>query len=403
MEPFLAIGKILQEKGHEAICAFPEQFRTLVEESNMQFASLGPEFIEMLESDVGKTALGGGGSGLKKIAAFVKLARMQGGINKKLVQRQFDIIEKEQPDRIVHNGKAMYPVIWAVKNKGKTTYISPVPFLHYVKGHTHVAFNSNYGAFLNKLTFKLADWGLVKTIMSTMKMLNIKGISQRQIKEVLNQHTIIYTISPTLFSRPDYWEANKQVLGYQERSKMSNWQPSEELLRFLDRNDKILFITFGSMTSPDPERKTRILLDILERNKIPAIINTASGGLVEPETYNKEHIFFLNQIPYDWIFPKVDAVIHHGGSGTTHLALKYGCASMIIPHIIDQFVWNKIICEKGLGPQGPKIAKMNAANLEPKILDLISNKGYKAKAEAVKKIMGAEDFSEAIYKLIVDK
>ncbi len=57
IEPFLAIGEILKEKGHQVICAFPEQFSSLVEDSNMEFASLGPKFIEMLDSDIGKAIL----------------------------------------------------------------------------------------------------------------------------------------------------------------------------------------------------------------------------------------------------------------------------------------------------------------------------------------------------------
>ena len=83
MEPFLAIGEILKEKGHQVICAFPEQFRNIVdvEDSNMEFASLGTKFIEMLDSDVGKAALGGYGSGLKKFIAYVKLARKSTEIN----------------------------------------------------------------------------------------------------------------------------------------------------------------------------------------------------------------------------------------------------------------------------------------------------------------------------------
>ena len=80
VEPFLAIGEILKEKGHQVICAFPEQFRNLVEDSKMEFASLGTKFIEMLDSDAGKAALGG--SGLKKIFAYIRLATSQKEINK---------------------------------------------------------------------------------------------------------------------------------------------------------------------------------------------------------------------------------------------------------------------------------------------------------------------------------
>lgn len=403
MEPFLAIGEIFLKKGHRVICAFPEQFQSLVEDSNMEFASLGAEFMEMLDSELGKAALGGSGSGLKKILAFVKLAKMQGKINKGLVRRQYEIIEKEQPDRIIHNGKAMYPVIWETKNPGKTTFVSPVPYLHYVKNNTHLAFNSNYGVWLNKLTFKVADWGLTKTIMSSLKWLNITGISKKQIKDVLHNHNVIYTISPSLFPRPSYWKANMKVLGYHERNKTVNWQPSDELSHFLARHPKIILITFGSMTNPTPDKKTEIILEILERNNIPAIINTASGGLVEPNSYNRNLIHFVSRIPYDWILPKIYGVIHHGGSGTTHMALKNGCATMIIPHIIDQFVWNRMIHEKGAGPKGIKIGKISTKNLEPKIIDLVSNDQYKKKSEQISQQMNQEDFKEELYQMILEE
>jgi sterol 3beta-glucosyltransferase len=155
------------------------------------------------------------------------------------------------------------------------------------------------------------------------------------------------------------------------------------------------------MINPEPEKKTKIILDILVRNKIPAIINTASGGLAKPDKFNSVLIHFVSQIPYEWIFPKIYGVIHHGGSGTTHLALKYGCATMIIPHIIDQFVWNKIISDMGVGPKGIKIGKINPKNLEPKILDLVNNTDYKKKAEQIGNQMNIEDFKEILYNSIM--
>jgi UDP:flavonoid glycosyltransferase YjiC (YdhE family) len=93
---------------------------------------------------------------------------------------------------------------------------------------------------------------------------------------------------------------------------------------------------------------------------------------------------------------------HHGGSGTTHLALKYGCASLIIPPILDQFVWNKIVHGIGAGPQGIKIGKLSMKKLEPKILDLMNNAAYKKKAEGIADGMRKEDFLEELYTTIID-
>lgn len=50
------------------MCAFPEQFRNLAEDSGLAFASLGTKFIEMLDSEVGKAALGG-----QKISGMISI------------------------------------------------------------------------------------------------------------------------------------------------------------------------------------------------------------------------------------------------------------------------------------------------------------------------------------------
>ncbi|ERN41910.1 glycosyl transferase [Rubidibacter lacunae KORDI 51-2] len=403
IEPFLAIGELLQEKGHQAICAFPDQFRNLAEESNLQFVSLGLKFIELLQSNDGKLAMGGRGSGLEKFLATIRLARNQTDASKELLNRQYELVEKEKPDRIIYNGKAVYPIIWSLSHFGKTIWISPLPYMHYVRDRTHLAFNSNYGPFLNKLTYSLANFGLVTTVMIAKKWLGItRKITREQVQDALVSNKAIYTISSSLFSRPVYWHKNLKVLGFHQRRKTINWEPDGPLIDFLEKHNKILFITFGSMTNPESEEKTKIVIEILERNHIPAIINTESGGLVKPVGFVSELIYFVSRVPYDWIFPRIYGTIHHGGSGTTHLSLKYGCATMIIPHILDQFVWNKILFDKGVGPKGIKIEKISTKSLEPKVLELINNISFKKTAEQIANHMEKEDFREEIYKAIVE-
>ncbi|MFC2098247.1 glycosyltransferase [Bacteroidota bacterium] len=403
MEPFLSIGELLKEKGHHVICAFPEQFRNLAEDSNLEFISLGEKFIEMLDSEVGKAALGGSGSGFKKFLAYIRLAKNQTEINKELVYKQSELIKNDNPDIVVYNGKALYPIIWGLLTGGKIIFISPLPYMHYVRGHTHIVFNSNFGSLLNTLSFSLAYFGTVTTVLISKKWLKItEKIPREKIRYVLRYNKSIYTISPSLFSRPDYWNENLQVLGFHKRKETVNWNPDKALTDFIEKHTKILFITFGSMINPNPGEKTRVILDILVRNKIPAIINTASGGLVKPDEFDSELFHFVSRVPYDWIFPKMYGVIHHGGSGTTHLALKYGCATMIIPHIIDQFVWNKIVYQLGCGPKGINIGKLTRKNLEPGILELANNSTFKKKAEEIASQMEKEDFREILYNSIVE-
>ena len=122
---------------------------------------------------------------------------------------------------------------------------------------------------------------------------------------------------------------------------------------------------------------------------------------MQPELYNTDLFYFVNRIPYDWILPKVYAAMHHGGSGTTHLSVKYGCASLIVPHIIDQFLWNNIIHNKGLGPKGVSVQKLSKSKLAPLMKDLWQNEAYKTTAKNVGKRMLEEDHSKELVDFIV--
>lgn len=404
IEPFIAMAEILQQQGHEVVCAFPEQFRNLAEDANLRFHSLGSEFLDMLHTKDGKLAMGGSGSRFKKIRATIRLANSFAQISKDLMTKQHDLFEKEKPDRVLHHGKAVYGYIWGVQHPDKTYISTPIPYLfHPVKGKSHLVFNSNYGDFFNKLTYKLADFGLMVTLKRNIKRLKLqKTISKKQLKKQVKEGNAIYTLSPSLFSKPEYWNENIKIVGYLERNKVNHWQPSKELEEFIAKHKKIMFITFGSMTNPQPLEKTELILDVLDKHKIPAIINTAAGGLDKPEGYESEFVHFVSQIPYDWVFPKIHSVIHHGGAGTTHLAIKYGCASMVIPHIIDQFMWSKLIAERNLGPEGIKISKLSESKLEPKLLDLFTNEGYKQEAEKTGIVMRKENFEEELVNFVLN-
>ncbi len=402
IEPFLAIGKILKEKGHQVICAFSEQFREVTESCDIEFASLGRKNDDVFESEANRTVMGG--AGIKKFFAFIKLMRL--AQSQKVPQEKeiklYELVKQEIPDRILYHSKNVYPLLWEYKNRGKTIFVSPFAYFHYIEGHTFF-YGKNYGKFFNKLTFKLSDFGVVTATMAAKKWLQIKDkITRKELKNTIRSRKFIYTISPSLFPRPSYWESNIKVLGHQELKRTTDWKPDKELSEFIEKHEKILFITFGSMPNPEPKLKTRIILDILDRNKIPAIINTASGGLVKPDKFNSELVYFISQISYDWIFPKMYAVIQHGGAGTTHLALKYGCATMIIPHFMDQFVWDKITFDMGVGPKGVKISRITNKNLEPKVLELLNNKSFKEKSVKISSQMKKEDFIDELYKTIIE-
>lgn len=404
IEPFLAIGEILSQKGHSITYAFPEQYCHLVPDNYKNYAFTS-RFLTLVEGDDGKLAMNGS-MGLNKLKAIARLYKEGMAVNKVLVREQFNIVKSEEPDLIVHNGKCNYPLLWHLLTGKNIVLISPIPYLiHYVKGVGHTGFSFYYSEFINRLTYKIANFGLVNTIFRAQEILpaTTNKITKHTIKEHLLSEKLIYTISPSLFTKPTNWSTNVTVLGYHERNKKIDWLPDENILGFTKKYKKILFLTFGSMINSNPEKITQTLLNVLNQLKIPTIINMAAGGLVHHQAFKKNELFyFTNQIPYDWVLEKCYGIIHHGGSGTTHSSIKYGCASLILPHVFDQFGWNNLIAQKGLGPKGLAINKITEEDLKPIIIDLYDNESYKSKAREIAEMMLHENFEKELCETILN-
>lgn len=49
--------------------------------------------------------------------------------------------------------------------------------------------------------------------------------------------------------------------------------------------------------------------------------------------------FLVDNVPHDWLFPKIDVALHHGGAGTTAASLRAGIPTIIKPWFGDQFFW----------------------------------------------------------------
>ena len=404
MEPFLAIGKILQRKWHEIACAFPEQFEDLVLSEWFQFFSLWPDFLDLIQDQKWKEFIGWEVWFFRRLKAIDWFLKRYNHINEKQILLQKESIDMFHPDRIVFHSLASYPVIWSKHNTGKCILLSTVPYLlHPTNNYSHIILNKNLGSFLNKLSFPIMNYLLTAPIMWAVKNLDImEGITRKQMSSSLLKGKTIYTVSQTLFQTPDYWPKNAQVVWFPQRDKKGNFVVKPELSNFLEKHNKILFLTFGSMTNAFSKQKTDLILKVLEKNKISAIINTFAWWLEEPLSYNKDMFYFTESIPYDYIFPKVYAIVHHGWAGTTHMSLLYWKPNLIIPHILDQFFWNTKNHALWAWPKWVRIAKLTTQIFEQKIIDLWTNKSYKVATQKLAKSMSSEDYQEKIYQMIVE-
>jgi len=405
IEPFLAIAQLLNDKKWDVLCVFPEQFRETVESMGLSFKGFNREFLELMDGKDAKMFMGGQGSIFKRFGILVRMSRAGIKLSKEIIDLQHRIQLEENADRVIYHPKCNYALVWGMSNPGKTIMVSPIPFMAHPIDHL-TALGNNYGKLLNRLSF----W-----VTNTMKAIVLKSVSRQYRKDykgikitvssikkaMLEKEKTFYTISPSLFPRPDNWPEQARVVGYYERDKTVNWRPNEDLIKFLERHEKIVFITFGSMSNSSPSEKTRIIVDVLKKHNIPAVINTSWGGLVEMSE-RCENILFVNNIPYDWVFSKMYAIVHHGGSGTIHTALKYACPSLVVPHILDQFYWSKTISGMHLGPEGISIKNLDENIFERRLLDLMNNPSYKNNATIINEKLKTENDITRLYDIIIN-
>ncbi len=63
-----------------------------------------------------------------------------------------------------------------------------------------------------------------------------------------------------------------------------------------------------------------------------------------------DEIHPIQYAPHGWLFPRMTAVVHHGGSGTTSAGFRAGVPTLTLPFFFDQFFWGARIESLGVGP-----------------------------------------------------
>jgi vancomycin aglycone glucosyltransferase len=123
----------------------------------------------------------------------------------------------------------------------------------------------------------------------------------------------------------------------------------DSLERFLAAGPPPVYFGFGSMRAG--EETSRMLIESARALGLRAIISQGWGdlGLIDAGV----DCIGIGDVDHEKLFPRVAAVVHHGGAGTTSAAARAGTAQVVVPHIYDQFYWAHRVRELGVGVSGP--------------------------------------------------
>ena len=130
----------------------------------------------------------------------------------------------------------------------------------------------------------------------------------------------------------------------------SSFKPPEGLSKFLEAGETPVYIGFGSIVVDDPDKFTTLIFEAIQESGVRALVSKGWGGLGD-ESNTPDNVYMLENTPHDWLFPRVSAVVHHGGAGTTAIGLKCGKPTMIVPFFGDQPFWGAMVANAGAGAE----------------------------------------------------
>ena len=199
----------------------------------------------------------------------------------------------------------------------------------------------------------------------------------------------LYGYSPTVVPKPPDWGEWIHVCGYWFLDGAETYQPPAGLIDFLASGPLPVYIGFGSMIHGDPEQLAEMIVKALTMSKQRGILLTGWAGSNHNHLF--DHVFQIDSVPHDWLFPRMAAIVHHGGAGTTAAALRSGVPSIAAPFFADQPFWAQRVFELGVGPKPIPQKQLTAEWLADAIRTAVSDTTMRARAAELGQRIQAED------------
>lgn len=384
VQPYLALGLGLADRGHAVRLATYGTFESWIRSYGLEFAVVEGDPQAMLNEQEGQAWLETGRRGADFARGFREL------VGPALYQATDDAMAAcAGADLILFSGTAFY-VLYSVAEKLELpfvqAYLQPI---HPTRAFPSAIFPSRFSGnaianYLNHVIGGQTFWQLMRPIVNDIRRtkLDLPPLSFfGPFLDMLRRRLpVIYGYSPTVLPRPSDWNEALHVTGHWFMPD-EPYEPPPELDAFLAAGPPPVYVGFGSMISSNPEELTRLVVEALEQSGQRGIILGGWAGLAEstlPST-----ILRVDHVPHSWLFPRTATVVHHGGVGTTHAGLRAGRPTVIVPFFGDQPFWGDRVFELGAGPAPVPQQGLTAGQLTAAISKATHNQKMQEMAEQI--------------------
>ncbi|ONH65121.1 Sterol 3-beta-glucosyltransferase [Cyberlindnera fabianii] len=390
VQPFIALGLGLKKEGHTVRISTHAEFKPWVESHGLEFKEIAGDPTELMSLMVSHGSMN---VGLLREAS----SKFRGWISE-LLQTSWEacqgteiLIESPSTMAGIHIAEALgIPYFRAFTMPWTRTRAYPHAFIvpDEKKGGsynylTHVLFEN---VFWKGISGQVNKWR--KEVLKLPKT-NLDMLQQNKVP-------FLYNISPTVFPPSVDFSEWVRVTGYWFLDEATSYDPPQELTDFISQakedNKKLVYIGFGSIVVSNPRELTKAVIDAVVDADVRCILNKGwserLGGSKDVEIDLPDEVYNAGALPHDWLFPQIDAAVHHGGSGTTGATLRAGLPTIIKPFFGDQFFYANRVKDIGAGIA---LKKLNVKSLSKALKEATTNQRIISKAKSIQERIGQEN------------
>jgi len=380
VQPMVALASGLMKKGHEVIICAPPENEELVTRNNCRFISFGPGIKKAVKDKPEK----------QKGGVAVTISPKEG---KKFTMDQMNLLPEIIKGSGLVLGAGIVPGVHTAADIIKAPY-RLVAFYPIILGTTKddplvSRMMFGFGRSMMNLLMK----GYMNKTRARFGLPPIKDIW----KHWMGENVLVACDKELNPAREGVSFAFTQT-GFMLLPSMNGLPGKVE--DFLNSGNPPVYIGFGSNPIVKTEKYSQIFELVRNATKQRLII---SKGWADIPENNSDDILYVDEVPFELLFPRLAAIIYHGGTGTMAAVARAGIPQAAFPFMGDQFSNRQQIVKSGLGPNTCDFKKMTAEAISTAITECITNDEYRKNAEMISQRLRQVNGVELTVKLIEDE
>ncbi|MFJ9751951.1 glycosyltransferase [Streptomyces chartreusis] len=383
--PYTGLGAGLREAGHDVALATTDAFAPLVREAGLEFRSL-PTRPQGHGSIQGRREL-------MRAAAEFATELGQGFADAVDEHTDLLLLSTTTAPLGLHVAEAMgIPTLGTCLQPTAPTGDFPPT----VMGTRSFGRLGNRVA--GRLALRVADRVYTDAVTALRRRLDLSPLTPTAMRRRQERagRPALHGFSTALVPRPSDWREGLDVVG--------NWWPylapdrrlPTDVEEFLAAGARPVFVGFGSMAAGHGERLSELAVEALRSAGLRGIVQAGNAGLA----VDAGDVLTIGDLPHALLFPRVAAVVHHAGAGTTAAALRAGAPSVPVPVTADQPFWAARLASIGAGTDPIPFASLTARRLADALGRVVRQQAYARAASVAARHMATEDGVGAVLKAL---